>query len=107
VDGVFDDVAFLTSEIHDECLYRHIIRLRSAGPAARVDRSLYLLLRRNLDHSVVDRQWFRRVRCHKFPVYEVNGAAGIVEVKLWVDRLVALHFRAHGDGVNHGAGILR
>jgi hypothetical protein len=40
-------------------------------------------------------------------VYEVNGAAGIVEVKLWIDRLVALHFRAHGDGVNHGAGILR
>src|SRR5580704_4912308 len=52
VDCVFDDVALLAVEIHDECLYRHIIGLRSARPAAGVDGASHLLLRRYLDHSV-------------------------------------------------------
>src|SRR5450755_4498944 len=107
VDGVFDDVALLTVEIHDECVYRHIIRLRSARPAAGVDGASHLLLWRDLDHSVPDPQRFRGVRRRDFAVYEANGSAGIVKVKFGIDRLVALHFLAHADGINCGASILR
>ncbi len=107
VNRVFDDVALLAVEIHDEGLDGQVISLRSARPAAGVDCALHLPLRRNFDHSVVHQQWFRRVRCHEFAVDEANGAAGIVKVKFWIDRLVALHFGAHGHRVNHGAGILR
>jgi hypothetical protein len=86
VNGVFDHVALLAVEIHDECLDGQIVGLRSARPAANVDRALDLLLRRNLEHSVADRQCFRRVRCHQFTVYEADVAAGIVKVSLQARR---------------------
>jgi hypothetical protein len=107
VDRVFDDVALLAVEIHDKCLYCHIIRLRSTRPATGVDGASHLLLWRYLDHSVPHLQWFRGVCRRDFAVYEANGSAGIMKVKFGIDRLVALHFRTHADGINYGASTLR
>src|SRR5271154_3894768 len=81
MDRIFDDVALLAVEIHDECLYRHIIRLRSTRPAAGVDGPSHLLLLRYLDHSVPHLQWFRGVCRCDLAVNEANGSAGIMKVK--------------------------
>lgn len=107
MDCVFDNPALLAVEIHDERLYRHIIRLRSARPAAGVDGPFDLLFCGDIDHAIPDRQRFRGVCRHDFAVYEANGSARIMKVKFGIDRLVALRYRAHADGINYGASILR
>ena len=107
VECVFDNVALLAVEIHDERLYRHIKRLWSARPAAGVDGAFDLLLRGDIDYAIPDRQGFRGVCRRDFAVYEANGSAGIMKVKFGIDRLVALRYRAHADGINYGATILR
>src|ERR1700693_5026285 len=91
VDGVFDDVALLTLKIHEERLYGQIVGLRATRPATYISRAFDLLLRRNHDDSVLDRQRLRRVRRGNFAVYEAHSSAGVVKVKFGIDGLVALH----------------